>query len=453
MASRPRTEYEHAYSRIHPLTTESHRHTRPSDVGTEVYHSPSTPAGVSSYHHPSSVVGIDPQHASSSFRSHHSPKSTTRLGAHRSQSFSGSHCSSTGMTARYNSPLVTEVDARHSMPSSVGIGAHHSHSPTETRSRYSSPTGAEGHPHHSMPSSVGIDAHRNQSSSGPHHSSKSSTDMGAYHRRGAYFNPSAGNVRADHKSNYTYEVVPPATLSPPLHRPYLPVGQDYRPLSEPGSNVYSAETLVSPHTSSVAENWSSKHFPGERHDVASRNPNLVRSDSTVGLPPDWRKDRASTCARGSAAFHSREPTFGGGSDTFGVSATVRTPRVESETTRNTSVAPPVFWIEKQELTAIENNVRQHPRNETGGDLFGSWVGDPLKGAARAQFALGPGQNCRRTEYSFFQDNSYLKRAGDMLVSDMRLCQVHFVSPREGAHLLTLECIVDWSVAQPSLLAP
>ena len=43
--------------------------------------------------------------------------------------------------------------------------------------------------------------------------------------------------------------------------------------------------------------------------------------------------------------------------------------------------------------------------ETGGELFGLWID---KHTAVVQFVLGPGQYCRRTPVSFFQDTKYLE---------------------------------------------
>lgn len=58
--------------------------------------------------------------------------------------------------------------------------------------------------------------------------------------------------------------------------------------------------------------------------------------------------------------------------------------------------------------------------ETGGDLFGLWSGDH---GAVIQLVLGPGQNCRRTSTSFYQDVDYLEKVGSHLTEKEGVCHI------------------------------
>ena len=61
-----------------------------------------------------------------------------------------------------------------------------------------------------------------------------------------------------------------------------------------------------------------------------------------------------------------------------------------------------------ELNFLKWLVLQKPNIETGGDLFGLWQDERT---AVVQFILGPGEECRRTAISFYQDVNYLKKVG------------------------------------------
>ena len=65
-------------------------------------------------------------------------------------------------------------------------------------------------------------------------------------------------------------------------------------------------------------------------------------------------------------------------------------------------------------------VLKHPNIETGGDLFGLWKD---KYTAVVQLVLGPGEGCRRTSVSFYQDVNYLKRVGSYLTGKEGLCHI------------------------------
>ena len=75
---------------------------------------------------------------------------------------------------------------------------------------------------------------------------------------------------------------------------------------------------------------------------------------------------------------------------------------------------------QEDIDKITSWVLQYPDLETGGSLFGLWKDErnPI-----SHITLGPGQKCRRTPYSFFQDISYLERVGNMLTRDYMLCHI------------------------------
>ena len=77
-------------------------------------------------------------------------------------------------------------------------------------------------------------------------------------------------------------------------------------------------------------------------------------------------------------------------------------------------------IYESELEKIKKWVLDYKNIETGGDLFGLWVDDRT---AVVQFALGPGEKCRRTNTSFFQDVDYLATAGGYLIEKHGLCNI------------------------------
>ena len=58
--------------------------------------------------------------------------------------------------------------------------------------------------------------------------------------------------------------------------------------------------------------------------------------------------------------------------------------------------------------------------ETGGDLFGLWWGDNI---AVIQLVLGPGEKCKRTTASFYQDVEYLEKAGSNLTTKEGVCHI------------------------------
>ena len=96
----------------------------------------------------------------------------------------------------------------------------------------------------------------------------------------------------------------------------------------------------------------------------------------------------------------------------------------------------IFMFE-EDYQMMQNLVLRYPHLETGGDLFGLWTTD---GNAVLHVVLGPGQNCKRTGVSFYQDVPYLKENGELLTQDYMLChigewhshhQLHLFQPSGG----------------------
>ena len=96
----------------------------------------------------------------------------------------------------------------------------------------------------------------------------------------------------------------------------------------------------------------------------------------------------------------------------------------------------VFMFE-EDYQMMVSLVFKYPNLETGGDLFGLWT---TKGDAVLHFILGPGQNCKRTGASFYQDIGYLQRNGELLTEGYMLChigewhshhQLHLFQPNGG----------------------
>lgn len=58
--------------------------------------------------------------------------------------------------------------------------------------------------------------------------------------------------------------------------------------------------------------------------------------------------------------------------------------------------------------------------ETGGDLFGLWFDDHT---AVVQLVLGPGENCKRTALSFYQEVAYLEKVGSNLTGKEGVCHI------------------------------
>ena len=73
-----------------------------------------------------------------------------------------------------------------------------------------------------------------------------------------------------------------------------------------------------------------------------------------------------------------------------------------------------------EASRISKWTLQYPNIETGGDIFGLWLNE---NEVVIQAVIGPGQNCRRTATSFFQDEQYVNSVGELLIRNEGLCLV------------------------------
>ena len=95
------------------------------------------------------------------------------------------------------------------------------------------------------------------------------------------------------------------------------------------------------------------------------------------------------------------------------------------------------YLFEEDKKMMEELVLRYQDVETGGDLFGLWTTD---GDAVLHIVLGPGQNCKRTDVSFYQDIPYLQRNGEMLTQKYMLCHIgewhshhrlHLFRPSQG----------------------
>ena len=82
--------------------------------------------------------------------------------------------------------------------------------------------------------------------------------------------------------------------------------------------------------------------------------------------------------------------------------------------------PYTVHIYESEAKRISKWTLRYPNIETGGDLFGLWLN---ANEIVIQAVLGPGQNCRRTATSFFQDEQYLSEVGESLTQEQGLCNI------------------------------
>ena len=78
------------------------------------------------------------------------------------------------------------------------------------------------------------------------------------------------------------------------------------------------------------------------------------------------------------------------------------------------------YLFEEDQKMMEDLVLRYPDIETGGDLFGLWT---TEGDAVLHIVLGPGQGCRRTDVSFYQDIPYLQRNGELLTQNYMLCHI------------------------------
>ena len=80
----------------------------------------------------------------------------------------------------------------------------------------------------------------------------------------------------------------------------------------------------------------------------------------------------------------------------------------------------MVYMYANEYSYLEWLVLQKQNIETGGDLFGVWQNECT---AVVQFVLGPGEKCRRTTTSFFQDVNYLANVGRDLTTNEGICNI------------------------------
>jgi len=79
-----------------------------------------------------------------------------------------------------------------------------------------------------------------------------------------------------------------------------------------------------------------------------------------------------------------------------------------------------IYLFEEDQKMMEDLVLHYPDIETGGDLFGLWTSE---GDVVLHIVLGPGQGCKRTDVSFYQDIPYLQRNGELLTQNYMLCHI------------------------------
>ncbi|KAL9972642.1 hypothetical protein ACROYT_G018990 [Oculina patagonica] len=79
-----------------------------------------------------------------------------------------------------------------------------------------------------------------------------------------------------------------------------------------------------------------------------------------------------------------------------------------------------IYLFEEDRRIMEDLVLRYKDVETGGDLFGLWT---TEGDAVLHIVLGPGQDCKRTDVSFYQDIPYLQRNGELLTQKYMLCHI------------------------------
>lgn len=142
-----------------------------------------------------------------------------------------------------------------------------------------------------------------------------------------------------------------------------------------------------------------------------RNPENVRSKSPIKTLDDGKTEGSSDVEMKDVSSH-REDAPGWQTENTTL------PRMQTNFTRSQRDFKVYLFEEDQKM--MEDLVLRCPDIETGGDLFGLWT---TEGDVVLHIVLGPGQCCKRTDVSFYQDIPYLKRNGELLTHNYMLCHI------------------------------
>jgi len=143
-----------------------------------------------------------------------------------------------------------------------------------------------------------------------------------------------------------------------------------------------------------------------------RNPENVGSKSPIKETlDDGKTEGSSDVEMKDMSFH-REDALGWQTENIAL------PRIQTNFAGSQRDFKVYLFEEDQKM--MEDLVLRCPDIETGGDLFGLWT---TEGDVVLHIVLGPGQGCKRTDVSFYQDIPYLKRNGELLTQKYMLCHI------------------------------
>jgi len=143
-----------------------------------------------------------------------------------------------------------------------------------------------------------------------------------------------------------------------------------------------------------------------------RNPENVGSKSPIKKTLDDGKTEGSSDVEMKDMSSHREDALGWQTENTAV------PRIQTNFACSQRDFKVYLFEEDQKM--MEDLVLRCPDIETGGDLFGLWT---TEGDVVLHIVLGPGQGCKRTDVSFYQDIPYLKRNGELLTQKYMLCHI------------------------------
>ena len=150
----------------------------------------------------------------------------------------------------------------------------------------------------------------------------------------------------------------------------------------------------------------------KRNDPGTEN---ERNPENLGFKPPTKEDGKT---EGSTDVEMKDESFHGEDVPGWPTENIALPRMRTNFACSQRDFKIYLFEEDQKM--MEDLVLRYPDIETGGDLFGLWT---TEGDAVLHIVLGPGQGCRRTDVSFYQDIPYLQRNGELLTQNYMLCHI------------------------------
>lgn len=192
--------------------------------------------------------------------------------------------------------------------------------------------------------------------------------------------------------------------------PYLLSGSSVRTKGKyetlPGESVYSKEEDIK----EIVDALVKKNDPRTENE---RNPEKLGFQQPTKEAFDDGKTEGSTDVEMEDVSSHREDVTGRQRENIALRTRMRTNFACSQ--RDFKV-----YLFEEDQKMMEDLVLRYPDIETGGDLFGLWTAE---GDAVLHIVLGPGQGCKRTDVSFYQDIPYLQRNGELLTQNYMLCHI------------------------------